>query len=100
MDTISDRTRSLDDDIRRPHADTRGVDANDRVTDTDNIQTRFQRTPPGSQQALNRGCTCFPAENRFGCGRWEPGADHPVFTVDTECRLHGVIAMLDLLDIS
>ncbi len=100
MDTTSDRTRSLDGGIRHQHADTQRIEASDRVTDTDNIQTRFQRTPPGSQQALNRGCTCFPAENRFGCGRWEPGADRPVFTVDTECRLHGVIAMPDLLDFS
>jgi hypothetical protein len=69
------------------------------MVDFDNTRTRFLRTPPGSLQALNRGCTCFPAENRFGCGRWEPGADHPVFTVDTECPLHGVNAMLDLLDI-
>ena len=100
MDTTSDRTRSLDGGIRHQHADTQRIEASGRATDTDNIQTRFQRTPPGSQQALNRGCTCFPAENRFGCGRWEPGADHPVFTVDTECPLHGVIAMLDLLNIS
>jgi hypothetical protein len=99
MDTTSDRTPSLDGGIRHQHADTPGVDANDRVTDTDNIQIRFQRTPPGSLQALNRGCTCLPVENRFGCGRWETGADHPVFTVDTECRLHGVNAMLDQLGI-
>jgi hypothetical protein len=69
------------------------------MTDIDNARTRFLLTPPGSQQALNRDCICFPAENRFGCGRWEPGADHPVFIVDTECPLHGVNAMLHLLGI-
>jgi hypothetical protein len=69
------------------------------MTDIDNSRTRFLRDSPGSPQGLEHGCTCFPAENRFGLGRWEPGADHPVFIVDTQCPLHGVNAMLDLLGI-
>ena len=69
------------------------------MRDITNIRDPFLRTPPGSPQALKRGCTCFPAENRFGFGRWEPGSKHPNFIVDTECPLHGINAMLDLLGI-
>ncbi|MDQ2081521.1 hypothetical protein RA307_15145 [Xanthobacteraceae bacterium Astr-EGSB] len=70
------------------------------MTDTDNAQTRFLRDSPGSPRGLKRGCTCFPAENRFGSGRLQPGSDYPVFVVDTECPLHGINAMLDLLGIN
>jgi hypothetical protein len=66
------------------------------MTEPENIRTRFSRDSPGSPQALKRGCTCFPAENRFGSGRWEPGSKHPIFIVDTECPLHGIDALLEL----
>jgi hypothetical protein len=64
-----------------------------------NTRDPFLRTPPGSPQALKRGCTCFPADNRFGSGRWSPGAEHPIYTVDTECPLHGINAMLELFGV-
>lgn len=82
---------------RPPRSTTKDLAATS-VTDADNARDRFLRDSPGSPQALKRGCTCFPAENQFGSGRRETEAKHPIFVVDTECPLHGVNALLDLLD--
>jgi hypothetical protein len=69
------------------------------MSDAGNAHTRFLRDSPGSPQALKQGCICFPAENRFGSGRWQPGSKHPIFIVDTECPLHGFDAVLELFGI-
>jgi hypothetical protein len=69
------------------------------MSDITSTRDPFLRTPPGSLQALKRGCICFPAENRFGSGRWQPGSTHPVFIVDTECPLHGLEAVLELFGV-
>jgi hypothetical protein len=70
------------------------------MSDITNTRDPFMRTPPGSPQALKRGCICFAAENRFGSGRWEPGSKHPIYIADTECPLHGIHAVLELMGIN
>ncbi len=49
--------------------------------------------PPGSPEAVLRGCICATAENNFGRGRYIDGRFQPHFVADTECPIHGFQAL-------
>jgi hypothetical protein len=59
---------------------------------------RFLQDNPGSPGAIQRGCTCPEAENNFGRGRSKNGVIEASFATDTECPIHGIDALLNLLD--
>ena len=53
---------------------------------------------PGSPAAVERGCTCPQAENNFGRGRSKNGVIEPLFTADPYCPIHGLDALLKMLE--
>ena len=53
---------------------------------------------PGSQEAVQRGCTCPAAENNFGRGRSKNGVIQPAFAADPECPIHGIDALLRMVE--
>jgi hypothetical protein len=60
---------------------------------------RSRRQYPGSREAIERGCTCCPVQNRHGEGeRTKSGAR--LFHPDDECRLHGFEATFGLSNTS
>jgi hypothetical protein len=47
---------------------------------------------PGSKEAVERGCTCDPVENRNGNGQLG-GSGARLFRPDDDCPLHGFQAV-------
>ena len=42
---------------------------------------------PGSDEALDKGCTCPVMDNAHGRGAW--GSDGELFIMSEDCPLHG-----------
>ena len=60
-------------------------------------ERRFLQDNPGSLGAVQRGCTCFAAENNFGRGRSKGGVVEPEFGTDSECPMHGIRVLCKML---
>src|SRR4051812_32900181 len=58
----------------------------------------FIQDPPGSPEALSRGCTCPAAENNFGRGRSKNGVIQPEFAASLDCSVHGLESLLKMAD--
>lgn len=57
----------------------------------DALETRQGGTvpPPGSDAALERGCTCPVYDNAHGAGRGKDEHGQTVYVMDWDCPLHG-----------
>ena len=47
------------------------------------------RFPPGSEQAVARGCSCPVVDNKRGKGAYVDGEGNPLFWFSAECSMHG-----------
>ena len=55
----------------------------------------FRERYPGSQEAIERGCTCDPVQNKLGNGQLGVSGTR-LFRPDDNCRLHGLKAVFGL----
>jgi hypothetical protein len=53
--------------------------------------------PPGAPEVLARGCRCDPVKNKNGKGVAVPGRPGPLYRADSDCPMHGLAAINDLL---
>jgi hypothetical protein len=54
----------------------------------DATASRWAGMPPGSEVAVERGCTCPVLDNRHGLGAWEFEGEAHYWLAET-CPLHG-----------
>lgn len=60
------------------------------------MTTRFENTPPGSDEALEQGCMCPVLDNSHGKGAWGYPVDEqgrPSYWINAACPLHGTGAL-------
>lgn len=50
----------------------------------------MNKFPPGSEQAVARGCICPVADNRGGKGAYVADNGQVVYWFGKECRMHGM----------
>ena len=45
---------------------------------------------PGSQEAIEQGCTCPVIDNHYGEGAYNDENGKPLFWMNCECPVHGI----------
>ena len=46
--------------------------------------------PPGSDEAIKKGCLCAVEDNHYGIGcGWQSEYGEPLFWITADCPLHG-----------